>query len=380
MDAGEQAAIDRRMIELDGTDNKGGSGANALLGVSLAAAHAAARRGAAAALPLARRSSSAAARAGDAGADDEHHQRRRARQQQPRHPGVHDPAGRRAELPRGAALRRRDIPHPEEDPRTTGACRPRWATRAASRPTSSPTRRRSRSSCEAIEKAGYTPGTRHLPGAGRGQLRVLQGRPLRARERGAALHGGGVHRPTWPTWLRQVPDHHDRRRHGRVRLGRLGDAHRTRSAARSSWWATTCFVTNTKILQAKASSERIANAILIKINQIGTLTETLRRHRHGRQARGYASVVSHRSGETEDATIADIAVASDADADQDRLAVALGPHGQVQPAAAHRGGARPGALRGPRGVSGEDLNAVAGARVTGAPFAPRAASATLSHP
>ncbi len=55
------------------------------------------------------------ARPGAARADDEHHQRRRARQQQPRHPGIHDPAGRRALAARGAALRRRDLPHPEED-------------------------------------------------------------------------------------------------------------------------------------------------------------------------------------------------------------------------------------------------------------------------
>ena len=52
---------------------------------------------------------------------------------------------------------------------------------------------------------------------------------------------------------------------------------------------------------------------------------------------GYTAVISHRSGETEDATIADIAVGTNAGADQDRLAVALRPHRQVQPAAAHRG-------------------------------------------
>ena len=69
------------------------------------------------------------------------------------------------------------------------------------------------------------------------------------------------------------------------------------------------FVTNTKILQ-KASSKRIANAILIKPNQIGTLTETLAAIEHGRAGAGYAAVVSHRSGETEDTTIADIAVAT----------------------------------------------------------------------
>ena len=70
------------------------------------------------------------------------------------------------------------------------------------------------------------------------------------------------------------------------------------------------FVTNTKIL-AEGISKRIANSILIKPNQIGTLTETLAAIRMATDA-GYSAVVSHRSGETEDATIADIAVATTA--------------------------------------------------------------------
>lgn len=68
------------------------------------------------------------------------------------------------------------------------------------------------------------------------------------------------------------------------------------------------FVTNTEFL-ARGIAEGCANAILIKVNQIGTLTETFdaieMAHRHG-----YTSIVSHRSGETEDTTIADIAVAA----------------------------------------------------------------------
>jgi enolase len=68
------------------------------------------------------------------------------------------------------------------------------------------------------------------------------------------------------------------------------------------------FVTNTKILK-EGISKSIANAILIKPNQIGTLTETLQAIEMAADA-GYASVVSHRSGETEDCTIADIAVAT----------------------------------------------------------------------
>lgn len=70
------------------------------------------------------------------------------------------------------------------------------------------------------------------------------------------------------------------------------------------------FVTNTKILK-EGIQKGIANSILIKPNQIGTLTETLEAIQMATDA-GYASVVSHRSGETEDATIADIAVGTTA--------------------------------------------------------------------
>jgi enolase len=67
------------------------------------------------------------------------------------------------------------------------------------------------------------------------------------------------------------------------------------------------FVTNVKRLE-KGISEGIANSILIKVNQIGTLTETIEAVRLA-QTSGYTSVMSHRSGETEDSTIADLAVA-----------------------------------------------------------------------
>jgi enolase len=70
------------------------------------------------------------------------------------------------------------------------------------------------------------------------------------------------------------------------------------------------FVTNTRILQ-EGIDRHIANSILIKPNQIGTLTETLAAISMATEA-GYSSVVSHRSGETEDVTIADIAVATPA--------------------------------------------------------------------
>ena len=68
------------------------------------------------------------------------------------------------------------------------------------------------------------------------------------------------------------------------------------------------FVTNTRILE-RGINEHIANSILIKFNQIGTLSETLAAINMAKTA-GYTAVISHRSGETEDTTIADLAVAT----------------------------------------------------------------------
>lgn len=70
------------------------------------------------------------------------------------------------------------------------------------------------------------------------------------------------------------------------------------------------FVTNTEILK-KGIDQSIGNSILIKVNQIGTLTETFEAIEMAKKA-GYTAVISHRSGETEDSTIADIAVATNA--------------------------------------------------------------------
>jgi enolase len=68
------------------------------------------------------------------------------------------------------------------------------------------------------------------------------------------------------------------------------------------------FVTNVDFL-GRGIEEKVANAILVKVNQIGSLTETLDAIELAQRS-GYATVISHRSGETEDATIADIAVAT----------------------------------------------------------------------
>jgi len=70
------------------------------------------------------------------------------------------------------------------------------------------------------------------------------------------------------------------------------------------------FVTSTARLKT-GIDEGVANSILVKVNQIGTLTETLEAVQMAQQA-GYTAVISHRSGETEDSTIADISVATNA--------------------------------------------------------------------
>ena len=89
----------------------------------------------------------------------------------------------------------------------------------------------------------------------------------------------------------------------------------------------------------KGIKDGIANSILVKVNQIGTLTETLAAVEMAHKA-GYTAVMSHRSGETEDSTIADLAVATKLRADQNRLACPLRSNGQIQSAPADRGGTR----------------------------------------
>ena len=105
----------------------------------------------------------------------------------------------------------------------------------------------------------------------------------------------------------EVPHLLDRRRLRRRRLGRLEEADRRRSGKKVQLVGDDLFVTNVKRLQ-QGIDEGIANSILVKVNQIGTLTETIDAvelaHRNG-----YTAVMSHRSGETEDTTIADLAVA-----------------------------------------------------------------------
>ena len=89
---------------------------------------------------------------------------------------------------------------------------------------------------------------------------------------------------------------------------------------------------------AQGIEQGIANSILVKVNQIGSLTETLDAVAMAQRA-GYTAVISHRSGETEDATIADLAVATNAGQIKTGSLSPLRPAREVQPAHPHRGGA-----------------------------------------
>jgi enolase len=152
-DATEQEAIDAAMIEIDGTENKGRLGANAILGVSLAVAKAAADYTVAAALPLCRRHRGPC----PAGADDEHRQRRRACRQPDRHPGIHDHAGRRRQHARRGAHGLRGVPHAEEGAVAAGLSTG-IGDEGGFAPDISSTRDALDFILKSIEKAGYTPG------------------------------------------------------------------------------------------------------------------------------------------------------------------------------------------------------------------------------
>ena len=161
---------------------------------------------------------------------------------------------------------------------------------------------------EAIDKAGYTPGTQIAIGLDCAASEFFKDGKYNLSGEGLLLSA-----PEWTdilsTWADKYPivsiedgmaeNDWDGWKHLTDKLGGklqlVGDD---------------LFVTNTKILK-EGISKGVANSILIKINQIGTLSETFAAIEMAKRA-GYTSVISHRSGETEDATIADIAVGTNA--------------------------------------------------------------------
>ena len=213
------------------------------------------------------------------------------------------------ELRRGAALGRGDVP------RAAGAAaRPRAVDRARrrgrlrARPA---VERGGAASCllEAIERAGYEPGDEIALGARRRRVAsssTTASYVLAGEER--TLHERRVRRlPRRP--VRPLPDRLDRGRHGRGRLGRLGRAHRSGSASEVQLVGDDIFVTNAERL-GRGIDAGVANSILIKVNQIGIAHRDARHDGSSPRAAATRRVMSHRSGETEDTTIADLAVAT----------------------------------------------------------------------
>jgi len=302
-EASEQAAVDRILLELDGTPNKSGLGANALLGVSLAVARAAADE---AGLPLYQYLGGPGARLlpvplmnvlnGGAHADN----------------GLDIqefmvvPAGAQSfseALRTGAEifhalkglLRDKGLSTGVGD---EGGFAPALASNTAALDLV----------LQAIERAGYRPGEDVLLALDPAASEFFEGGRYRFRGEGKARTSeemigfydslldryplcsieDGLAEQDWDGWVALT-----RRLGSRVQL--VGDD---------------IFVTNPAILQ-EGIRKGVANAILIKVNQIGTLTETLEAIELAKRA-GYGTVISHRSGETEDTFIADLAVAVNA--------------------------------------------------------------------
>jgi enolase len=303
MAAGGQRGVDEAMLALDGTPNKSNLGANAMLGVSLAVAHAAA---ADAGVPLYRY----------LGGEDAHllplpllnilNGGRHAEGSTDFQEFMVAPVGAPtfAEAMRWSAevyqalLR---LLHDEGLPTTVGdegGFAPPLATNDAA--------------CElivrAIEKAGYKPGEQVAIALDPATSEVEKdGKYVLARE-GKTLEPEGLI-DLWAEWCRKYPivsiedgmaqEDWDGWRSLNARLGNrvqlVGDD---------------IFVTNVERIR-RGIREETANSVLIKLNQIGTLTETLDAMAEASRA-GWTSVVSHRSGETEDTTIADLVVATGA--------------------------------------------------------------------
>ena len=160
-----------------------------------------------------------------------------------------------------------------------------------------------------LDREGRLPAGRgRVPGARLRRDGVLQGRPLRPGGRGAGCSARDEMADYLADLVARYPDHLHRGRHGGGRLGRLEGADRRGRRHAASWSATTSSSPTRKRLR-EGIEKGVANAILVKVNQIGSLTETLDAVETAHKA-GYRAVMSHRSGETEDSTIADLAVAT----------------------------------------------------------------------
>ncbi len=303
MDATEQTAIDRTMIELDGTENKGKLGANAILAVSIAVAKAAAED---AGLPLYHYLGGPNAKElpvpmmnvlnGGAHADN--------------NVDIQEfmiiPAG--ASSCSDAIRVGAEVFHNLKAVLKKKGYNTAVGDEGGFAPNLKSNEEAVQVILEAIEKAGYKPGQEVFLG--------IDAAASEFYESGVYdLKGEGKKKSSeemvafYEAWIKQYPiisieDGMSEKDWKGWKL--LTD----RVGARVQLVGDDIFVTNTSIFR-KGIAEGIGNSILIKLNQIGTLTETLDAIEMAKRAK-YTAVVSHRSGESEDATIADLAVATNA--------------------------------------------------------------------
>jgi enolase len=186
---------------------------------------------------------------------------------------------------------------------------------------------------KAIETAGYTPGQDVVLGLDCASSEFYKdGKYILASEK---LELSSEHSPTtwrrWPTATRSSAS----RTAWPKATGVAGRLLTDKLGKKVQIVGDDLFVTNPRILK-EGIQKGIANSILIKINQIGSLTETFAAVEMAKRA-GYTAVISHRSGETEDSHHRRHRGRPQRRPDQDRIAQPLGSHRQVQPAAAHRG-------------------------------------------
>ena len=307
-DATDQAGLDAALIELDGTPNKGRLGANAILGVSLAAAHAAA---AARAEPLYRYLGGNGARTLPVPFFNILNGGKHAEDSTDFQEFMVAPVGAAtfAEALRAGS----EVFHSLKSLLHASGHSTGQGDEGGFAPSLPSNEAAVEIIVRAIEAAGYRPGedvaialdpaTSSILVEGTGHDDVT-GQYRLARE-GRTLDSAGLI-DLWAGWLDRYPIvsledglAEEDWAGWRLLTERLGD--------RVQLVGDDLFVTNPRFIQ-RGIDERAANAVLIKVNQIGTLTETVRAIELAQSA-GWAAMLSHRSGETEDTTIADLVVA-----------------------------------------------------------------------
>ena len=329
-DALDQTGIDRRMIELDGTENKKNLGRQRDSGRVAGGGACGGGVQRAAAVSLSGRAGGAAV----AGADDEHRQRRRACRQRRRRARVHGHAAGLRQVQRRACG-----PASRSFISLKKCCKSKKLnTDVGDEGGFAPDLKSNAEALdlivEAIQKAGYKPGEQiaiALDVAAtefydeKTKKYSVDGRRTRLRRRWSTV---------WPPGSRSIRSARSKTAAPKT-IGKAGRCSASGWATRCSWSATICS-SPTPSGCKRGIDEHIANSILIKVNQIGTLTETIEAiqlaHRNG-----YTSIASHRSGETEDSTIADLAVALATGQIKTGSGFAHRSHGEVQSIAADRG-------------------------------------------